>query len=132
MRASPHPSVQCLWLALLTGVVWSAAGVESGAEARRLLTKMSQATRSLSYHGTFVSVRGSRVSMMRIVHRGEAGGERERLISLMGPAKEVIRRNDEVTCIFPRDRAVVVEQAAAAPDPRGHAVAAGGNARCVL
>lgn len=107
---SPHPSVQCLWLALLTGVVWPAAGVESGAEARRLLTKMSQATRSLSYHGTFVSVRGSRVSMMRIVHRGEAGGERERLISLMGPAKEVIRRNDEVTCIFPRDRAVVVDR----------------------
>lgn len=107
---SPHRSVQCLWLALLTGVVCPAAAVESGREARMLLTKMSQATRSLSYHGTFVSMRGSRVSMMRIVHRGEAGGERERLISLMGPAKEVIRRNDEVTCIFPRDRAVVVDR----------------------
>ncbi|MGH8568375.1 MAG: sigma-E factor regulatory protein RseB domain-containing protein, partial [Gammaproteobacteria bacterium] len=102
--------MQCLWLALLTGAVWPAAAVESGREARMLLTKMSEATRSLSYHGTFVSIRGSRVAMMRIVHRGGADGERERLISLMGPAKEVIRRNDEVTCIFPRDRAVVVDK----------------------
>jgi sigma-E factor negative regulatory protein RseB len=107
---SPHQSVLCLWLALLTGIVWPAAAVGSGREAQRLLTRMSEATRSLSYHGTFVSVRGSRVAMMRIVHRGDVGGEQERLISLMGPAKEVIRRNDEVTCIFPRDRAVVVDR----------------------
>jgi sigma-E factor negative regulatory protein RseB len=86
------------------------AAAESSAQARVLLTKMSEATRALDYHGIFVSIRGNRVGMMRIVHRGGQGGERERLISLMGPAREVIRRNDEVTCIFPRDRAVVVDK----------------------
>jgi sigma-E factor negative regulatory protein RseB len=95
---------------VLTLVIWPLAAAEPASHARVLVSKMAEATRALSYHGTFVSIRGSRVAMMRIVHRGGEGGERERLISLMGPAREVIRHNDEVTCFFPRDRAVVVDR----------------------
>ncbi len=105
-----HRPVQGLWLAILCCVGGAAVAAESEAQARMLLTRMSEATRALSYHGTFVSIRGPRVAMMRIVHRSDESGERERLISLMGSAKEVIRRNDEVTCIFPRDRAIMVDK----------------------
>ncbi len=102
--------VHRLWLVALICAGSAAAAGESDAQARMLLTKMSEATRASSYHGTFISIRGSRVATMRIVHKSDASGERERLISLMGPAKEVIRKNDEVTCIFPRDRAIMVDK----------------------
>jgi sigma-E factor negative regulatory protein RseB len=47
---------------------------------------------------------------MRIIHRVGENGEQQRLISLTGSAREVIRDNESVTCIFPDDRAVMVDK----------------------
>jgi sigma-E factor negative regulatory protein RseB len=47
---------------------------------------------------------------MKIIHSVDHNGELERLISLDGSGREVIRAGDTVTCIFPDQKSVVVEK----------------------
>ncbi len=81
--------------------------------ARFWLERMISATRSLNYDGTFVFRKGSYSESMRIIHRADDSGERERLISLTGAAREVLRDNSTVTCILPDANSVVVGQSRA-------------------
>ena len=46
---------------------------------------------------------------MHIAHYRDASGEKERLISLNGEAREVIRDNQNLTCIWPSSRKVVID-----------------------
>lgn len=79
-------------------------------DARELLDRMTEASRTLNYDGVFIYQRGSHMDAMRIIHKAGQGSERERLISLTGHAREVIRNDESVTCIFPDDQAVIVEK----------------------
>lgn len=72
------------------------------------LEKTFHAAHTLSYDGTFVYSHGDQLDAMRVVHAARADGERERLVSLSGPAREVLRDDSLVTCILPDDRSVVV------------------------
>ncbi len=74
------------------------------------LDRMSQAGRSLNYEGTFVYQHHKKLETMRIVHKVDEFGERERLVSLEGAAREIIRNNKSVTCILPDDKAVMVDK----------------------
>lgn len=81
-------------------------------DARIWLDKMSEAVQSLSYEGTFVYMHGQTMETMQIVHgnAGGDGGERERLLSLTGEAREVIRNKGVLTCIWPGSRSIVMER----------------------
>jgi sigma-E factor negative regulatory protein RseB len=73
------------------------------------LAKMNQATRELSYDGTFVYQHDDSLEAMRVIHRVENGVVQERLVSLNGAAREVIRDNQQVTCYLPDRQSVFVE-----------------------
>ena len=45
---------------------------------------------------------------MRIIHLATPNGERERMFSLTGAAREVLRDSEKVTCILPDNQSVVV------------------------
>ncbi|MGR8949316.1 MAG: MucB/RseB C-terminal domain-containing protein [Gammaproteobacteria bacterium] len=75
-----------------------------------LIKRMVAAASALNYQGVFVYQRGNQLDSMRILHRLNGDTEIERLISLSGPAREVIRRGDEVKCLFPDDKEVMVEK----------------------
>ena len=83
----------------------AAGGAE---EVRGMLDRMIRASRSLDYIGTFVYRNGSTLRSMRIIHRADIDGSRERLVALSGTPREVIRDGERVMCILPDDRAVVV------------------------
>ncbi len=83
---------------------------KSGQSARTLINDMSNAVRSLNYDGVFIYQRGGQMNTLRLIHRVDENGESERLVSLTGSAREVIRDNQSVTCIFPDDKTVVVEK----------------------
>lgn len=78
-------------------------------EPRQQLKAMIDATRTLNYHGTAVYLRDSRIETMRVFHAVIDGVERERVRSLNGSMREIIREGDKVTCYFPDTRSVVVE-----------------------
>lgn len=91
-----------LWLPLV-------AAAESDALA--LLESMSQASKELNYKGVFSYQTGRTLQSVRIYHRSDdVVGEVERLISLNGAAREVIRNNDTVTCINPEGNQVNISQ----------------------
>lgn len=104
-----HSGLTVLVLCFAAGIVQAAP--ETGAErARQLLDRMTEASRSLNYDGVFVYQRDAHMDAMRIIHQADQGEERERMISLTGHAREVIRNDESVTCIFPDDQAVMVEK----------------------
>jgi sigma-E factor negative regulatory protein RseB len=72
------------------------------------LEKMNQAIHTLNYTGTYVHINNDRIDTMQIVHRVGEDGERERLLSLNGEAREILRDSEKVTCILPADQSVIV------------------------
>lgn len=74
------------------------------------LSKMHRAAHMSNYQGVFVYGQKDNLSSMRIVHSADASGERERLLSLDGTGREVIRNKNSVTCILPDSKSVVVEK----------------------
>lgn len=70
-------------------------------DAVTLLTSMSSAMQTLNYEGTFIHTQNGHTDLMRILHANTEDGERERMTSLNGEAREVIRNNSLVTCIWP-------------------------------
>jgi sigma-E factor negative regulatory protein RseB len=79
-------------------------------EVQGWLQKMYHAAHTLNYEGTFVYGQHERLSSMRIIHRVTPEGEKERLISMDGTGREVIRDGGKVTCFLPDTKAVVVEK----------------------
>lgn len=86
----------------------TSAGSPSGKSASEWLEKMAQAAHTLNYDGTFVYRNGDRIESMRIIHRASPDGGRERMYSLTGAAREVLRDSKKVICILPDNRSVVV------------------------
>ncbi len=83
-----------------------AAGLIAQAQANNadpldLLDRMNNAIRSLDYEGRFVVQSGDRLDALYIVHRISGGSEMERVVSLTGEPREVIRGNDAVACLVP-------------------------------
>ncbi len=99
----PSPFSRWLMIGLLLGFS-SAVAADDAAD---WLRRMARAVQSLDYDGTFVYLRDDRLESMRIVHVSEGGQERERLLSLNGDTREVIRNQDMVTCIRPGGQAVI-------------------------
>ncbi len=74
------------------------------------LKKMHSAAHGLNYEGIFVYSQHNQLSSMKIIHSVDARGERERLISMDGSGREVIRDHNKVTCYLPDRHSVVVEK----------------------
>ena len=75
------------------------------------LKKMADASRQLNYAGTFVYRHAAQSETSRIVHYvNVAGGEFEKMETLDGPAREVIRTNDQVVCYLPDTKTVIIEK----------------------
>jgi len=58
-----------------------------------LVDEMSMALKTLNYEGVFVHLQGMSVTSMHILHASDASGELERMTSLDGEAREVIRND---------------------------------------
>lgn len=95
------------WLPVLLLVAGPAVAEET---ARQWLDAMASAVQGLDYDGTFVYLHDGKLEAMRIIHQLHDSGERERLVSLTGSAREVLRNNKSVTCILPDSKSVMVEQ----------------------
>jgi sigma-E factor negative regulatory protein RseB len=78
-------------------------------DARALLEQMERSLAGRNYEGTFVHEHAGQTDTLRIIHRAEPGGFTERLVSLDGSGREVIRRDGEVRAYFPDQRAVLVD-----------------------
>ena len=101
------------WSIVLLGVAGAAQSADSTTqgEAFAWLKKMAVASRHQNYTGTIVYQHGNQVETSRVAHFvNHAGGEFEKLETLDGPPREVVRSNDQVICYLPNARTVLIEE----------------------
>ena len=84
-------------------------GEAAGPEPRQWLERMTESLASLHYDGLFIHTAGPQFETMRIVHLTEAGRSVERLVSLDGSGREIVRTAEEVHLYMPDRRVVLVE-----------------------
>lgn len=105
---TPFPIERGLVRALLCVVLAAvpalgmAAGKPDNQSATAWLDKMEHALRTESYEGIFTYMRGSQFDTIKVAHEYKHHEEIERLISLNGPQREMIRHGDKV--IFRREK----------------------------
>ena len=83
---------------------------DTGGDAMAWLKKIAAASRQINYAGTFVYQHGRQVETSRIAHWADASGEYEKLETLDGPPREIMRNNDNVACYLPDSKTVVIEK----------------------
>jgi sigma-E factor negative regulatory protein RseB len=79
-------------------------------DPRSWLERMGESVEYLNYRGTLVHINGTAAGILEIVHRVENDQITEKITALDGSPREIIRNNDEVTCILPDQEAVLVER----------------------
>jgi sigma-E factor negative regulatory protein RseB len=79
-----------------------------GQDAMQWLQRAAEAARTLDYAGTVSNQHGMRIETVRLAHFYDAGVEYENLTSLDGPAREVIRLNDQMRCYYSDEKVVRV------------------------
>ncbi len=94
---------------LFAAAAWSQAEPPARSELQWLQVIQAAAQR-LSYVGTIVFEQGGEVRSSRIVHYFDGTSSHERLQMLDGKPREFIRRDDEVQCLFPEAKRVLIER----------------------
>ncbi|MCS6944726.1 MAG: MucB/RseB C-terminal domain-containing protein [Sutterellaceae bacterium] len=105
---------QIVWLMALVGWLGAAAAQNVPANTERSavqwLQAIQNAARRLSYSGTVVQQIEGDVRVLRLVHYFDGHVSHARLHMLDGEQREFIRRADEVQCLIPSARRVVIER----------------------
>ena len=111
-RASPPAaSPRVTWIGGCAGLVLLAllpapAWAEDAAD---WLQRAATAARQQTYAGTLVYQHAGRSETSRLLHMVDEKGEHEKLVNLDGPAREVIRNNEQVRCYYPDAKIIRVE-----------------------
>lgn len=87
-------------------------------DAMEWLSRIVTAAQGLDYAGTFIYQSGRNIETSRITHIVDENGEHERLEVLDGSPREVIRRNNEVWCVFPDQKTVITDRASGSSQQR--------------
>jgi len=87
-----------------------AALAQGNADAIGWLQRIYMASERLSYTGTFVYQHGEQVESSRITRIVDASGVQERLETLDGTPREIVRVNEEVKCYLPQTMTVKIER----------------------
>jgi len=103
--SAPRAILLVAWLLGATQLFASA-----GEDPRDWLEKMSTAMSQMDYQGTFVYVQGDEVVTMRITPVADEKGIRERLVSVSGAPREVLRDSNGVRWVLGDDHSVLADQ----------------------
>jgi sigma-E factor negative regulatory protein RseB len=96
-------------LALLLFALMAQAARADG-DALSWLQRIHTAAEKLSYSGTFVYRSGEQAETSRIIHIAGRNGAQERLETLDGQRREIVRIGDEVKCYLPDSMTVKVDK----------------------
>ena len=95
-----HSALRCGCGIFLLALVAASSRADETADPQQLLAQMASAMRDLDYDGSFIYEHDGRVDTLRVFHAGGVE-ERERLISLNGARREVVRNSRSITSVQP-------------------------------
>ncbi|MBL8201951.1 MAG: MucB/RseB C-terminal domain-containing protein [Chromatiales bacterium] len=108
---APGLALRALLAGACAGLMVPAAADD---DPRGWLDRMGYALEYLNYEGTLIQLHGTDAAVMRVVHRVENGVSTERITAMDEVGREIIRQGDDVTCILPDQKEVMVEEGAEA------------------
>jgi sigma-E factor negative regulatory protein RseB len=97
-----------LWLAI--GLVFGCGPALGDKLPLDWLTHMSAAVQSTSYEGTVIRIKDGRAEALKVVHTVKDGVILEKVVAQEGNGLEIIRIGNEVHCILPDRKSVLVEE----------------------
>jgi len=96
-------------LFVLMVAAFGAVQASDGEDVERWLDRMARAVETLDYRGTLVHWRGEHLDTLRIIHRADESGIRERLYSLSGEPREILRNGDQVRSLLAGEQPMVMQ-----------------------
>lgn len=91
-------------------VVSAGAAAESEhTEVRDWLDRMARAVETLNYRGVLVHWHEGQVDSLHIIHRADENGFRERIYSLDGEPREILRDADSIRCLLAGDQPLFMQ-----------------------
>ena len=96
-------------LALSLACTAGGTSAQSALDGRGWLQKITEATKTLSYTGTFVYQHDRRSETSRVTRLASAQGDIERLEVLDGEPREIVRSKDSVRCYLPGTRTLKID-----------------------
>ena len=102
-KTSGHKTFPAIGLLLLTQ---TALSDDAPAD---WLDRMSAAMQNTSYSGTVIRTKGGNAEALKVVHSVADGVINEKMTVQEGNGLEIIRKGDEVHCILPDQKSVLVE-----------------------
>ncbi len=99
-----------LFVALAVTVAVPGVSLAQDSTPNDWLDKMAHAVQTASYEGTVIRIQNDNVEALKVVHTVTDGIVREKVIVQEGNGLEIIRNGNEVQCILPDKKSVLVEE----------------------
>ncbi|MBK8323418.1 MAG: MucB/RseB C-terminal domain-containing protein [Betaproteobacteria bacterium] len=96
------------WLALAGAALPAVAA--PGNDPLAWLQRAADSARTTTFAGTVVHMTGERTSTSRITHIFLSGSEHEKIESLDGPRREIVRHNEDLQCYYPDAKTVRLDR----------------------
>ncbi len=97
-------------VAFFGAILIAPLSLAADSDPSRWLTRMTGAVESISYEGTVIRISNGKAEALKVVHTIVDGVVREKLVSQEGDGLEIIRNGNEVHCILPDRKSVLVEE----------------------
>ena len=102
---------QLAWPVLLAGQLGcSVTALAELTDPNDWLNRMAAAVQQTSYEGTVIRIRHGEAEALKVVHTISDGIVHEKVVSQEGDGVEIIRKGNEVHCILPDSRSVLVDE----------------------
>jgi sigma-E factor negative regulatory protein RseB len=99
------------WPVLITAQLsCSAVALAERTEPNEWLNRMGAAVQTTSYEGTVIRIQDGKAEALKVVHTVADGVIREKVVAQEGDGLEIIRIGNEVHCIMPDRKSVLVEE----------------------
>lgn len=106
----PDRTALSCFLALFTLACTASAAGRERQSPLEWLDRMSTAISTLDYEGTVIRRHNGESQALKVVHKLVDGVVKERVVSQEGKGLEIIRVGNEVHCILPDSKSVLIEQ----------------------
>ena len=88
----------------------SAAALAERVDPNDLLNRMGAAVQATSYEGTVIRIQDGKAEALKVIHTVTDGVIREKVVAQEGNGLEIIRNGNEVHCILPDSKSVLIEE----------------------
>lgn len=110
MKSAMHKTEPRWLLALFFLIAGASAAARDRVSPNEWLDRMSAAVSSIDYEGTVIRRQNGEAQALKVVHKVVDGVVNEKVITQEGAGLEIIRIGNEVHCILPDKKSVLIEQ----------------------